>query len=273
MRTTAEHLTTVIHHWPDLVDALGGRSAPAWPPAGRMTDYLRALEEADDEQLHAQQLITTRDTTGRITGYRCAHCGDNDPGHTHLTGEDRNPAQIGKRPIPIRLPIHETMRIVQAALVECADAVAEHVQRAPISPPPPRRAAHARTRAERLVWEDHARRVEAAQQDRQDPRRWSWTGPRPGAVKTALWLLGRVQGAPGPFRPLTAPQLDHIATIARGCAHRIEDALDVGERRATLARPCPTCGGTLHLHGGAGALPVARCTSCGHVWSGQPAVA
>lgn len=30
--TTTRHLTTVIRHWPDLVDALGGRSAPTWPP-------------------------------------------------------------------------------------------------------------------------------------------------------------------------------------------------------------------------------------------------
>lgn len=110
-------------------------------------------------------------------------------------------------------------------------------------------------------------------QDRRDPRRWSWTRTRPDAPYTALWLLGRVQGAPGPFRPLTGPQLDHIDTVARHCARHVEDALDVGERKATLARPCPTCGGRLTLHGGAGAAPVARCTSCGHIWTGQAAVA
>jgi hypothetical protein len=250
MATTAEHLTLVIHHWPDLHEALGGRSAPAWPPAGRMSDYLRALDQADTEQLEAER--------HRALAQRTL---------------ERDPAQIGERPIPIRLPIHETMRIVQAALVECADQTAEYVQRQPINPPPPRRAAYAHTRAERLAWNDHARRVEAAQQDRMDPRRWSWTGPRPGAVKAALWLLGRVQGAPGPFRPLAAPQAAHIAAVARGCALRVEDALDVGERRATLTRPCPDCGGRLHLHGGAGALPVARCTACGHVWGGQSAAA
>lgn len=261
-RTTADHLQTCIHHWRDLREALGGRSAPTWPPAGRMSDYLRALEQADEEQLHAQQLITTRDTTGRVTGYRCAHCGDTDPGHAHLAGEDRNPAQIGKRPIPIRLPIHETMRIVRAALVECADQIAASVQRPVMGLLP-----------EGYPKADRARRELLVMQDRRDPRRWSWTKTRPPAPYAALWLLGRVQGAPGPFRPLTGPQLDHVGSVARSCARRVEDALDVGERKATLARPCPTCGGSLTLHGGAGALPVARCTSCGHVWSGQAAVA
>lgn len=279
MTTAEHHLKTVIHHWPDLVEVLGGASAPTWPPAGRMSDYLRAIEQRDDEMAdatavdHTQKLTTLSDVLGRVTGYRCTHCGDIDPGHTHPVGEDRDPAQIGQRPIPIRLPIHETMRIVQAALVQCADQIAEHVQRAPMAPPPPRRASYARTRAERVAWEDHARRVEAAQRDRLDPRRWSWTGTRPNARMTALWLLGRMQGAPGPFRPLAPLQAAHIAVVARGAAERVERALDVGETTAPLARPCPDCGGRLNLHGGAGASPVARCTECGHMWSRQDATA
>lgn len=248
MTTTAtqQHLTTVIHHWPDLVEALGGASAPTWPPAGRMSDYLRAIEQRDAEQLEAER--------HRALALRTL---------------ERDPTQIGERPIPIRLPVHETMRVVQAALVTCADAIAEVVQRAPIAPPPPRRAAYARTRADRVAWADHARRVEAAQQDRQDPRRWSWTGTRPTATKAALWLLGRVQGAAGPFRPLPPLQLEHVAAVARGAADRVERALDVGEATAALAHPCPDCGGRVNLHGGAGAAPVARCTVCGHVWTHQ----
>jgi hypothetical protein len=154
------------------------------------------------------------------------------------------------------------MRIVRAVLADCADQIAASVQRPVMGLLP-----------EGYPAADRARRELLVMQDRRDPRRWSWASARPDAPYTALWLLGRVQGSPGPFRPLTAPQADHIATIARGCATRIEQALDVGERRATLARPCPDCGGTLQLHGGAGAAPVARCTSCGHVWGGQPAVA
>lgn len=248
--TTTAHLSTVILHWPDLADALGGASAPTWPPAGRMSDYLRSLDQADTEQLAREQHEALA-----------------------LRTLERDPSQIGERPIPIRLPVYETMRVVRAALLHCADAVAEVVQRDPIKPPPPRRASYARNRAERLAWEDHARRVQVAQDDAADGRRWRWTGIRPDAPYTALWLLGRVQGAPGPFRPLPEAEAQHIATVARGAADRVERALDVGERTAALALPCPECGGLLNLHGGAGASPVARCTSCGHIWSERAAVA
>nr|WP_119589814.1 hypothetical protein [Streptomyces scabiei] len=239
MRTTAEHLTLTIRHWPDLQDALGGRSAPTWPPAGRMNDHLRALDQRDAEQL--------ADERARALELRTL---------------ERDPAQIGERPIPIRLHIHETMRIVRAALGDCADQTASSVQRPVMGLLP-----------EGYPKADRVRRELLVMQDRHDPRRWKWASARPDAPYTALWLLGRVQGAPGPFRPLTGPQLDHIASVARHCALRVEQALDVGEQKATLARPCPDCGGQLQMHGGAGALPVARCTACGHVWSGQAAVA
>jgi hypothetical protein len=110
-RTAAEHLQICIHHWRDLRDALGGRSAPAWPPAGRMTDYLRALDQADAEQLEYER--------HRALALRTL---------------ERDPAQIGERPIPIRLPIHETMRIVTAALVECADQIAASLARDGFTP-------------------------------------------------------------------------------------------------------------------------------------------
>ncbi len=239
--TTAEHLSTVIRHWPDLHDALGGGAAPTWPPAGRMSDYLRSLEQHDADQLEAER--------HRALALRTL---------------ERDPAQLGERPIPIRLTIHETMRVVQAALVETADQIAGSVQRPVMGLLPDGYPAADRARREQLVM-----------QDRRDPRRWSWTGTRPDAPHAALWLLGRVQGSPGPFRPLTGPQRDHIAAVARGCAQRIEQALDVGTRTAQLARPCPDCGGRLQLHGGAGTPPVAHCTRCGHTWTHQdaPAVA
>ncbi len=157
-------------------------------------------------------------------------------------------------------------------LLDCADAIAETVQRRPIAPPAPRHAAHARTRAERVAWEDHARRVQAAQDDAADPRRWRWTGIRPDAPYTALWLLGRVQGAPGPFRPLGEAETERISPWRRAAWH-VEQALDVGERTAALAIPCPTCSGRVDLHGGAGASPVARCTTCGQVWTEGKAIA
>jgi hypothetical protein len=103
-------------------------------------------------------------------------------------------------------------------------------------------------------------------QDRRDPRRWSWTGSRPDTPYAALWLLGRVQGAPGPFRPLTVLQLDDIGSVARDAAQRVEEALDIAAQRKTLERR-HGCGGRIDVHGGSGAQPVGHCTGCGQIWS------
>ncbi|MFD4264059.1 hypothetical protein ACFWR9_42255 [Streptomyces sp. NPDC058534] len=246
----AENLHTIALRWTDLQDALGGASAPVWPPAGRMADYLRAIEQLDAEEQEAER--------HRALALRTL---------------ERDPAQLGERPIPIRLRIHDTMRVVHASLVACADQVATAVQRDPIRPPAPRRAAVARTRAERIAWEDHARRVNLAQEDAADPRRWKWTGTRPTAPYAALWLYARVQGAPGPFRPLPDREQQLIASIARDACTRVETALDIAAQKAKIAHPCPDCGGQLDMHGGAGALPVAHCRECGRTWSSQAAAA
>jgi len=240
--TAAADLRTIATTWVDLNDALG---APAQIGAfGRgLRGYLAAIEEHD--------LDLAAD----------------------LRALERDPAQLGQRPIPIRLQVYATMRTIEAALTGCAAAVAEHVQRPPMPMPAPRRAAYARTRAERLVWDDHARRVQAAQDDAADPRRWRYTGAAPSAPYTALWLLARVQGAPGPFRPMQDAQHRHVAAVAAESRHRIEQALDTGAETAELARPCPDCGGTIRVYGGAGASPLANCAQCGGVWSELGAVA
>ena len=242
MSTAAADLRTNATTWVDLNDALG---APAQIGAfGRgLRGYLAAIEEHD--------LDLAAD----------------------LRALERDPAQLGQRPIPIRLQVYATMRTIEAALTGCAAAVAEHVQRPPMPMPAPRRAAYARTRAERLVWDDHARRVQAAQDDAADPRRWRYTGAAPSAPYTALWLLARVQGAPGPFRPMQDAQHRHVAAVAAESRHRIEQALDTGAETAELARPCPDCGGTIRVYGGAGASPLANCAQCGGVWSELGAVA
>ncbi|WP_394425480.1 hypothetical protein [Streptomyces sp. SGAir0957] len=80
--------------------------------------------------------MTIRDEAGRTTGYRCVHCGDLDPGHAHPVGEERDPGQLGQRPVPIRLFIADTMRAVEAALHTTADQIADSVQRQPIRPAP-----------------------------------------------------------------------------------------------------------------------------------------
>ncbi|HEY9369299.1 hypothetical protein [Streptomyces sp.] len=237
MTTTAQQLQQIACHWPDLVDALGVPVAASWPPAG-LRHYLAALEQHDTAEAAALRAL------------------------------ERSPDQLGTRPVPISLRVHDTMRLVEAALVECADNIAAHVQRPPVSPPAPRRATIARTRADRVAWEDHARRIQAARDDAMDPRRWKWSGTRPSAPYAALWLLGRVQGAPGPFRPLQAQPLRQVATVAAGALHRVEAALDLadGRRELTSSHPC-ACGGTIEIRGGAGAAPRARCTNCGAYWT------
>lgn len=242
----AIHLRTVALHWSDLHEA-AGQPAQIGAFGLGLRGYLARL--ADEEQLEYER-------------HQAAH----------LRTLERDPMQVGVRPIPIRLQVIETMAAIRADLLQCADTIAETVQRTPIKPPPPRRAAYARTRADRLAWEDHARRVQAAQDDAADRRRWRWTGIRPDAPRTALWLLGRVQGAPGPFHRLTESEASLIRAVARSCADRMERALDIASQQRTLDQR-HGCGGAIDIHGGEGRLPVAHCTGCGRIWTEQGAAA
>lgn len=244
--TTTTHLHTVVLHWADLHEAAGQPSTIGGFGLG-LRGYLAALDDAEQQEYDRHQAA-------------------------HLRTLERDPLQLGVRPVPVRLHILETMAAIHTDLLQCADTIAETVQRQPIAPPAPRRAAHARTRAERLAWEDHARRVQAAQDDAADRRRWRWTGPRPDAPYTALWLLGRVQGAPGPFRALTASEADRIAAVARSAAGRVERALDIASQSRTLEQRCG-CGGRIDVHGGEGRPPVAHCTGCGRIWTEAGVVA
>ncbi|MEU2111845.1 hypothetical protein [Streptomyces sp. NPDC019507] len=236
MTTTATHLRTIATLWTDLRDALGTPNVVNGFGQG-LRGYLAQLEEYDLEEARAIRAL------------------------------ERDPAQIGQRPVPISLAVYDTMHTIRVTLADCADHIAGHVQRDPIQPPPPRRAAVARTRAQRLSWADHARRVQAAQDDAADPRRWRH-GARPDAPYTALWLYARVVGAPGPFRRLAEEQLHTIAGVAAGSLRRMETALDLADQRRELmsTHPCQ-CGGTIEVYGGAGAQPVARCKGCGALWS------
>lgn len=236
MTTTAQHLRTIATTWTDLRDALGAPTQHSWPPV-ELAGYLRSIEQYDPTDAAALRAL------------------------------ERDPAQIGQRPIPIRLRVHETMRTVEAALVETADQIAPTITIAPMKPPAPRRAAPARTRDERVAWADHARRIELARADATDLRRWRYTGQRT-APYAALWLLARVERRSGPFRPLTEQHRRHIARVAAEAVARIESTLDLADRTAELTaeHPCP-CGGTIEVYGGAGAQPVARCQGCGALWT------
>lgn len=232
MTTTATHLRTITLRWPDLRDTLATTGTTTWPPAGRMSDYLAALDEADAELAEAARMQAAYN-------------------RQYL---DRNPHQIGATRPPLRITILDTMRTVETALIATADQVAAAVQRSPM-PGAPRSWPAA----------DRARRDKLALADAADPRRWRYGG-RHTAPHTALWLLARVQDRPGPFRPLPERERRLITNVAAEACTRVETALDIAERTATITHPCPDCGGQLQMHGGAGASPVAHCTSCGRTW-------
>jgi hypothetical protein len=270
MHTTEQaHLTTVIRHWTDLRDALGAPAKVASFGVG-LRGYLAALDRMDEalSLVHVQQLATRKDEHGR-TQYRCTKCDHVGDGHTHAVGEDRDPAQLGQRPIPLRVAILDTMQAVHADLLECADATAAGVQREPMRGPAPNPQWPDSSKGRRIMEADRARTAVLAMQDAHDPRRWKWNGPRPSAPLAALWLLGRLQGAPGPFHRLTPAQTGYIASIARSAASRVETALDIAAQLAPITKPCPECGGRIEVRGGAGASPLAHCVRCGRIWSEQ----
>lgn len=245
MTTTAQHLRTITLHWTDLTQALATTGTATWPPAGRMNDYLASIDRADEEELEAER--------HRALALRTL---------------ERDPSQVGETRPPLRIAILDTMRTVEAALVNTADQVAEVVQRPSMSFAP-------------RSWPtaDRVRRDQLARADAADLRRWRYSGRRT-AMYAGLWLLARVERAPGPFFALPDTQVRLIANVAAGACERVERALDIADRIAALAEPCPRmvhtvfpCGGRIEMHGGAGASPVAHCTKCGHIWTGQPAVA
>lgn len=226
--TTSQHLRTLINLWPDLHDALGQRTTIGAFGLG-LRGYIAALEQYDLEEAAALRAL------------------------------ERDPMQIGQRPVPISLRVYGTMRAIEAGLAECADQTAAAVQREPVSFAP-------------RDWPaaDRARRDTLARADLADPRRWRFRGNTPPARYTALWLLARVERRPGPFRALNEQQLQHIARVAAESVRRIEAALDLADGRKELSEQhtC-ACGGVIEVYGGAGATPVARCQGCGALWTEQ----
>ncbi|MFG3349531.1 hypothetical protein ACGF1Z_31295 [Streptomyces sp. NPDC048018] len=234
--TTPQQFEQIARLWPDLRNALAAPTQHSWPPV-ELRGYLQAMERLDIDD---------------PTAYNAAR-----------RELERDPAQLGVRPIPISLAVHDTMRAVEAALLDTADRIARSVQRTPIQPPAPARASYAQSRGERLAWEDRARRIRAARADACDPRRWQ---PQQGrtAIRAALWLSGRAAGLSGPFRPLSDVEQQHVAKVAAGALARVERALDLADAQRQLSADYACqCGGQFEIYGGNGARPCARCKGCG----------
>jgi len=245
--TTAAHLRTIALHWADLRDALDQPALVDGFGQG-LRSYLARLDALDAEQAEYER-------------HQAAY----------LRSLERDPAQPGHRPVPLRLHILDTMRTVEAALVHCADEIAHRVQRPPITVPAARKATYHTAREARIAADDRARLERLAATDAADPRRWKWTGRRT-APHAALWLLARIEEAPGPCRPLTADEQRRIATVAAGAAERVERALDIAAQRRTLEER-HDCGGRIDVHGGEGRAPLAHCTGCGRIWTENGVVA
>ncbi|MFE7347500.1 hypothetical protein [Streptomyces fimicarius] len=193
-------------------------------------------------QLH-DALTTQSGDTWPPAGRMTTHIRDRGLDDTPLRGA-RDGTGTGESPAPCRIDIIDTMQAVHEQLLDTADAVAEVVQLAPAGDPL------------------------TEMRDRYDPRRWRWTGRRPEPRYAALWLLGRVQGAPGPFRPLPDRSRLLIADTARDALGRIERALQLTRLTALVGERC-ACGGKVLLHGGDGALPHLICSRCGRYHSGR----
>lgn len=233
MHTTSTALRRIALHWADLHQALDAQGHSEWPPAGRMSDYLRALDDADAAEL---RLL------------------------------DRDPRQIGATRAPLRIDVLDTMRLVQGTLVHIADTVAADVQHATMNPAP------ADWLARGYTVRDKLRRDKAAAESASDPRRWRYTGLRT-APYAALWLCARIEHRPGPCTPLTPAHAQQIAAVAAGCLQRVEQALGLHTREDEHGQPCPDCGGPIQLRTGAGAPPMARCGGCERLWTMADTVA
>lgn len=224
--------------WPQIATALEDGTTGTWPPAGRMTDYLAALD----------------DTAAAEHRYHRAR---------HRLILDRDPAQLGTTRPPLSIHVHDTMRTIELALAGCADAIAARVQIEPIPFPGPEWPA-----------DDRARRAARSRADIADPRRWRFRGRTPRAPYTALWLLARVEARPGPFRPLTDTDRRHIGGIAREAIARMDGVLGLSVAEVQHDRACPDCAGPVTVRTEAGDPPTARCGgACGRVWTMADTVA
>jgi hypothetical protein len=244
MTTAATHLRTTALHWTDLRDALGQPAVHNGFGIG-LRGHLALLTEVDADRALLEATWARNEERA-----------------------DSNPEALGDRPVPVRLHILDTMRHVETVLIACADDTAHAVQRDPIASPSARRTAtnpYATQRDADIAYADRQRRTQLAHADLVDPRRWRYTGRRT-APHAALWLLARIERAPGPCRRLDEDQEHRIGTVAAGAAERIEQALDIAAQRKTLEQ-LHDCGGRIDVHGGEGRPPVAHCTSCGRVWA------
>ncbi|MGW7197527.1 hypothetical protein [Streptomyces chryseus] len=255
-RTALDDLQVVVDHWTDLRDLIDtSQPSDTWPPAMGKAEYLRALDEHDRDETalllqHAQHLVTKTDEHGRPR-YECLHCDYVGEGRSHLPRPDRQPGQLGERPVPLRLHVVDACRAVEVALCSLADQIAAEIQRDTVKA------------LRRPIPGDPVGLALGmlAARDEADPARWHFTMGDRSAVHAAEWLLGRLRGDEGPCMPLRDHHRASIGLVAREAARRIERTIGGTVDRYTVAmdRPCPYCGSTLTMHAGGGENDTVTC--------------
>lgn len=267
MTTAADHLSTLTTLWPELLDACTTPNTSTWPPAG-LRDHLQRLDTLDREETttyHHQRLIHTRHQPTGQPWYECVDCTHVGDGHNHTPRPDRDPAQLGERPILISVRAHDTRVAAEAALHHLATDIAKTNQHAVLTGARPHIGFHTTERARRIAEQDATMRNANARADAEHPQRWHFDA-RPDAIRAALWLRSRLLDHRAPCEPLTDEQRQRIEKVTAGALARVEGVLDRADVPQKLARPCP-CGGIIEVHGGAGSTPCARCTGCGALWT------
>lgn len=222
-RTALDDLQTIVDHWDHLRALLDSRQPVHTPPA-TAREYLHDLDDQDaadvsaQQQLaaaiahaldHAQQLVTRYDEHGR-PHYRCAHCDHTGDGIPHPIREDRDPLQLGERPVPIRLHVVDAIRAIEVGLCGLADRIA------------------ARDALDPADWHGRDRALRTA----------------PAAAR---WLMTRLRDEP--CCSTHAVEQQQIAHHARAAADRLNRVVGLQTTESVMpGMPCPWCGGDLVVH-------------------------
>ncbi|MFI2612067.1 hypothetical protein [Kitasatospora sp. NPDC018619] len=233
MTSTAHtDLTHIAARWPVLRELLEASTPRTWPPAGRMADHQRTIDDAlDGIEVVAQQAAAER--------------------------AERTALAPGEHPAPLRVAALDTILDIEADLLALADSIASSIQRPAFTI---RGASPADTVARDIAL--------ISLHDAQDPRRWSWTAAGRTGRQAATWLAARLGPATGPFRALTGVQLDQLAADVAAIRRRVDRLLDGRPANGAHAtgRQCE-CGGEFQVTNGQDDF-VIGCPSCGSSWTG-----
>jgi hypothetical protein len=229
--STAEtNLRHIADNWNTLRELLEAGTPRTWPPAMG----LQHLDQDDDA----------------LTAYHQAAAQER---------AERTALAPGQRPAPLRVSVLDVLTELEDELLALADEIAGAVQRPAFTTAIRSAAPH----------DDVARSLALmGLKDQQDSRRWRFNMAHRDGQTAAAWLADRVDGAAGPFRPLSEAQRRRITAVAASVRHRLDRAIgydeteDGAEPTATRLVVTCGCGEALEMLTSSTA-PVIRCTGCG----------